>query len=158
MDKLLFCGNAQVEIQGDHILRYMMLSQGQAKYQLPTRDGAIITILDSRPVGLQAVRRVFETGRLDGLLHRFNAPANIAITSCEEDNLRILISDSYDNAPHFKLWIAIGEQESLPDYPYYFHHSVRLDDHQMALLALQDISRPVQQHKSLTSAFFPQML
>jgi len=134
MNKTIFSGTAQVEIQGDQVLRLVARGDQYAKYQVIGFDDPV-TITDRRKNGLVAISRAIETKHLNEFASQFNAPAEISIKS-NASGIRINLRDTDDHAPVHKLWIAIGVQDRIPVYDYLFERLTPFGDTRFAFLAL----------------------
>ena len=141
MSDVIFIGPAQIEIQGDRVLRLMAPTNGYAEYQTIGFDAPIVLVRDYRPVGLRALDEVLETGDVDRFAPQFNAPAHVTISTPDSSQILIELRQTDDRGLAHMLWIAIGIEEYVPVYDYVFEHIVPLDDERFALLALYRRSR-----------------
>jgi hypothetical protein len=135
MQKRIFSGPVQVEIQGANVLKFIGQEPGQAKYQVIGFQDSI-TVIDRRAVSLQAIDEVLKTGVVDRFASQFNAPATLRISKAHSKSITIELDESDNTNPEFMLWVAIGIQDTIPVYDYLFERLVPFGDNGFAFLAL----------------------
>ena len=132
----LFSNTAQIEIQGDRVLRFIEVNHEQAEYQVIGFDAPVITVRDHRRVGLRAITQLLDTGNLSDFAPRFNVPAYVTISDQDSSHILIELCETNDPAPAHMLWIAIGIKDCIPVYDYVFEQLVPLGSKGFAFLAL----------------------
>lgn len=132
----IFSNTAQIEIQGDRVLRFVEVNHGQAEYQVIGFDDPVITVHDHRRAGLRAITQLLDTGDLNDFAPRFNVPAHVTISDQDPSHILIELHETNDPAPAHMLWIAIGIKDCIPVYDYVFEQLVPLDSKGFAFLAL----------------------
>jgi hypothetical protein len=136
MDNTIFSGSAQVEIQGDRVLRFRALKNNRAEYRVIGFKRPTITVHDYRTVGLGGIAHVLNTGDVDDFACQFNVPAYVIISRQNFSSILIELRESDDPHPTHTLWIAIGIQGSIPVFDYLFEHIEFLGDNRFAFLGL----------------------
>jgi len=143
MNNLIFSGNAMVRVEGDDIMQFLTLSQGQMKFHLKGLDNRIITLLDNRTVNLWAVKRLFLSRQSTQYYHNINAPAQVSVHSNPEGDIRVELRDTFDANPLYKLMISISNQNPTSIRSYLFYRVIPLTDKQHILLALSQRMIPL---------------
>jgi hypothetical protein len=132
----IFSNTAQVEIQGDRVLRLQGVNHGQAEYQVIGFDDPVVTIRDHRRAGLRAITQLLDTGNLYDFAPRFNIPAHVTISAQDSSHILVELCETNDPAPAHMLWIAVGIKDYIPVYDYVFERIVPLEDDSFSFLAL----------------------
>jgi hypothetical protein len=132
----IFSNTAQIEIQGDRVLRFINANHGQAEYQVIGFDAPVITVRDHRRAGLRAIAQLLDTGNLNDFAPRFNAPAYVTISDQDSSHILIELRETNDPAPAHMLWIVVGIKDYVPVYDYIFERIVPLEDDSFSFLAL----------------------
>jgi hypothetical protein len=132
----IFSNTAQIEIQGDRVLRFTNANHRQAEYQVIGFDDPVITVRDHRRAGLRAIVQLLDTGNSCDFAPRFNAPAHVTISVQDPSHILIELRETNDPAPIHMLWIAVGIKDCIPVYDYVFERIVPLENDGFSFLTL----------------------
>jgi hypothetical protein len=128
--------SAWVELQGGHTLDCTGIESDHAQYRVVGFNNEIV-IRDYRLTPLEAIRQAWSMGDATQFVHVFNMPAKVIISDNAQLPIMIDLTDTSENDPVYRLWIAVGITKSIPVFDYLFERiaAVEGEDH-FAFVAL----------------------
>jgi hypothetical protein len=138
MGNLIFSGIAEVAVQGDRALRFVNCFQDRAVYEIIGFEDTNISLNDYRSKGLQAIRRLMESGDLHSFAPTFNTIAQVDIWETEDGGLSIELNDA-DRTSNFVLWIAIGWGDMIPAFNYVLEYYAPMENSKYAILSVYQV-------------------
>ena len=135
---MIFKDSAQIEIQGDGVLRFINRQSDFALYRIIGFTNPIIEILDYRKSGLQAIDDVLNTQDVTTFPHAFSSSAFVKVSNIQSDKLVIELSDTEEQDISSVLWIAVGIEDPIPYCDYLFYKLEPLDQERFAFISIFD--------------------
>jgi hypothetical protein len=118
MAQRIFLGAAWVELQGKRVLQPVNVTNEIAEYQVLGFETNSVIIRDFRPAQVKALQSAIESGQIDRLARKLNAPALVRLYKPSRSQLKIDFHETSVRDPAYRLWIAIGMDGALPVYDY----------------------------------------
>ena len=127
-----------IYIQGDKVLKILDINGEYSEYQVLGFKDPQIRIRDFRQDLLRKATEVRESDNDYGFANDFNSPAHVEIKKNGNGTTRweIDLFSTHEQNPQYRLWIAIGVNNSIPVYDYLMLDSVFIDKDQLALISL----------------------
>lgn len=130
---------AEIAVQGDEALFFIDSSSNKAIYEVIGFDEPKIIIIDYREKGINAINSLLKTNNARDFAPVFNTPALVTLQEEEDGSMLIELNEPLNDPIEKMLWIAIGIQDSIPIYEYFFERIAPLSDNTFAFIALFEI-------------------
>ena len=136
MAKTIFSGPARVALQGDQVLRFIRADRQSAEYRVLGFRKPVITVVDYRKSGLDALAYVRKTYDKSRFARQFNRPCHVTVVKLSGGALRIELRDAEVRAAENTLWIANGIKPLIPLFDYIVQEIAPRKDDKLAFLSL----------------------
>jgi hypothetical protein len=131
-----FSGVARIELQGESALRFLKVLPDRAEYQIIGLKSPVVKVLDYRPIGLKAIRRVLKGGDSKDFPLQFNTPAQVTMHTYKPSKRQIELHETDEEMPAYTLWIAIGIKDYIPVFDYVLKQIEPMADDKFAFLSI----------------------
>lgn len=136
MNKVIFSGTAQVEIQGEQVFDFISLDKNQAEFEVIGITDPVIRVIDRRAGVWRKMKEILKTEKVEQLADYFNCPARVTILPPETGQMTVRLEKTQAKKPRHMLWVAIGIGEDIPMYDYKKVEIQQMEDGNYALFSL----------------------
>jgi hypothetical protein len=120
MKKRLFAEPAAVLMHGSRVLDLLAVESDHISFSLIGFDNQVL-IFDYRLRSIENLAYLLETGEAADFIKAFNSPAYTTVDQIGGDSYEVLLLDTDEETPEFRLWMVVGLNDELPVYDYLFY-------------------------------------